>query len=59
MELKVTGILDWDLAGWYREYWEYLKALNFITPRGPLRDWAEFLHTDPMGCYPVKHVMNS
>ncbi|TFK33826.1 kinase-like domain-containing protein [Crucibulum laeve] len=25
----VTGLIDWDCAGWYPEYWEYTKA-NFI-----------------------------
>lgn len=58
MELKVTSILDWDLAGWYPEYWEYLKALSTITPRGPLRDWPDFLPTDAIGCYPAEYAMN-
>lgn len=24
---RVTGILDWEMAGYYPEYWEYTKAL--------------------------------
>jgi len=24
----VTGILDWEEAGWYPEYWEYIKAMQ-------------------------------
>ena len=23
---KITGIVDWECAGWYPEYWEYTKA---------------------------------
>lgn len=25
---RVTGILDWEEAGWYPEYWEYIKAMQ-------------------------------
>ena len=31
----VSAILDWELAGWYPEYWEYSMAWRF-APRG---DW--------------------
>lgn len=24
---KIVAILDWEFAGWYPEYWEYVKAL--------------------------------
>ena len=24
---KVVGILDWEMAGWYPEYWEYCKIM--------------------------------
>lgn len=24
---RVTGIVDWEMAGYYPEYWEYTKAL--------------------------------
>ena len=24
----VTGLLDWEEAGWYPEYWEYVKAMQ-------------------------------
>lgn len=37
---KVAAILDWELAGWYPEYWEFVKAFyleNFTT------DWAVYL----------------
>ena len=22
----ITGIIDWELGGWYPEYWEFVKA---------------------------------
>lgn len=25
---KVVGIIDWEMAGWYPEYWEYSNAWN-------------------------------
>lgn len=36
----VAAILDWELAGWYPEYWEFAKAFyieNFTT------DWATYV----------------
>lgn len=35
----VTAIFDWEMCGWCPEYWEYVKALNTITPGGDLGDW--------------------
>jgi aminoglycoside phosphotransferase (APT) family kinase protein len=29
---KIVGIVDWETAGWYPEYWEYAKA-HFLTFR--------------------------
>lgn len=23
----ISGIIDWEQAGWYPEYWEYVKAM--------------------------------
>jgi aminoglycoside phosphotransferase len=25
-DMKISGIVDWECAGWYPEYWEYTKA---------------------------------
>lgn len=25
---KITGIIDWEMAGWWPEYWEYTKSLS-------------------------------
>lgn len=35
----VQGLLDWDYAGWYPEYWEYVK---FFDRRTSCRDWKEY-----------------
>jgi aminoglycoside phosphotransferase (APT) family kinase protein len=26
---RITGIIDWEYAGWYPEYWEYVKMIQF------------------------------
>ena len=26
---RITGLLDWESAGWYPEYWEFTTALRF------------------------------
>ncbi|PYI32684.1 kinase-like protein [Aspergillus indologenus CBS 114.80] len=37
---RVTAVLDWEDAGWYPEYWEYIKALQHLKP---MPDWPEYL----------------
>jgi aminoglycoside phosphotransferase (APT) family kinase protein len=36
----ITGIIDWELAGWYPEYWEYA---NMMKPSGDV-DWQGWMH---------------
>ena len=36
----VTGIIDWELAGRYPEYWEYCRALCVWHWQ---YDWGDFL----------------
>jgi hypothetical protein len=31
---RVTGIIDWENAGWFPEYWEYVKAVGY-------KEWEE------------------
>ena len=26
---RISGIIDWEYAGWYPEYWEYIKMIQF------------------------------
>ena len=35
----VTGIIDWELAGWYPDYWEYA---NIMKP-SPDQDWQSWM----------------
>ncbi len=30
---RITGIIDWEYAGWYPEYWEYVKMVQFSTDK--------------------------
>ncbi|KAF1916198.1 kinase-like domain-containing protein [Ampelomyces quisqualis] len=36
---KITGLIDWELAGWYPEYWDYVK---FSCSSGAHRDWMDY-----------------
>ncbi|KAF1851228.1 kinase-like protein, partial [Cucurbitaria berberidis CBS 394.84] len=36
---KITGLIDWELAGWYPEYWDYVK---FCYSSGAHRDWMDY-----------------
>ncbi|KLJ13250.1 hypothetical protein EMPG_11803 [Blastomyces silverae] len=33
--LRITGIIDWEVAGWYPDYWEY----SSIMKRARCKDW--------------------
>lgn len=37
---KVTGIIDWELSGWYPEYWEFVKSLYVWRWQN---DWYDYL----------------
>ncbi|MCJ1467030.1 hypothetical protein MMC07_005652 [Pseudocyphellaria aurata] len=30
-DYRLSGILDWEDAGWYPEYWEFTTAMRFVT----------------------------
>ncbi|KAF2636798.1 kinase-like protein [Massarina eburnea CBS 473.64] len=36
---SITGLLDWELAGWYPEYWDYVK---FCYLGGSDTDWMDY-----------------
>ena len=41
--LIITGLIDWENAGWYPEYWEYVKFFQIgIIGAG---DWQDYAHT--------------
>ncbi len=27
---RITAVLDWELAGWYPEHWEYVKMIQYL-----------------------------
>jgi thiamine kinase-like enzyme len=36
---RLVGILDWEMAGWFLEYWEYTAALGSSVSQ----PWIEML----------------
>lgn len=45
---RVTGIIDWESAGWYPEYWEYTNARCTTLLNGFWREEIDnFLHLYP------------
>ncbi|KAE8309635.1 kinase-like domain-containing protein [Aspergillus transmontanensis] len=50
---KITGIVDWENAGWFPEYWEYTKAHSNVVDRvfEGYRDElvVENMLSDPLG----------
>ena len=47
---SITGIVDWENAGWYPRYWECAKALNTIcfSKSGDINNWWRVLPDDVM-----------
>lgn len=41
---RITGIIDWELAGWYPEYWEYA---NIMKPSKD-KDWQSWMERTAM-----------
>ncbi|KAM3425799.1 hypothetical protein NHJ13734_009924 [Beauveria thailandica] len=29
---RITAVLDWEYAGWYPDYWEYMQMMKFCDP---------------------------
>ena len=57
--IRITALVDWEMSGWYPEYWEFVKALSTINMRGDLSDWFEYLPTDAIGTWPVELSIDS
>lgn len=43
---RVVSIVDWEMSGFYPDYWECIKATNNLTP-AESTDWYQFL-PDPI-----------
>ena len=57
-EIKITSILDWEMSGWYPDYWEFVKSLNTISQGDALEDWRDFLPSDAIGAWPVEFAID-
>ncbi|KAL2833621.1 hypothetical protein BJY01DRAFT_225003 [Aspergillus pseudoustus] len=55
--VTITALLDWEMCGWYPEYWEYVKALNTITLRDGFDDWYAYLPPS-IGVWPREHAVD-
>ncbi|OBT63722.1 hypothetical protein VE03_06194 [Pseudogymnoascus sp. 23342-1-I1] len=51
--IRVTSVLDWEMGGWYPEYWGFVKALSTVSSRGAMADWGEYLPSEAIGVWPV------
>lgn len=38
---RITGLLDWEYAGWYPEYWDYIKFFERPCKHGDWKDRAK------------------
>ncbi|KAL2815522.1 hypothetical protein BJX63DRAFT_160900 [Aspergillus granulosus] len=56
--ITITAILGWEMCGWYPEYWEYVKALNTVTPRDGFGDWYAYLPPN-IGVWPKEHAVDT
>lgn len=56
--IRITSLIDWEMGGWYPDYWEFVKALNTIDLRGPLADWCDYLPTEAIGKWPMEYSMD-
>lgn len=57
-DIRITAIIDWEMYGYYPEYWEYIKALNTIGPKDPLFDWCDYLPIAAIGQWPVEYAID-
>ena len=55
---SINGILDWEMSGFYPEYWESVKATNTMAPQEE-DDW--YLHLPPCASptnYPIHWLLD-
>jgi aminoglycoside phosphotransferase len=53
-DMVITGIIDWEFAGWYPEHWEFIKGLTAV---GPILDWWRYL-SDIVGSYTTEWLFD-
>lgn len=52
---RVVGIIDWEMAGFYPEYWEYIKALYY--PDWDCRWFSEGVVDQILPPYPLENAV--
>lgn len=53
-DARVTGVIDWEMAGWRPAYWEYVKCMHGMGGRA---DWREFVEAI-VPAYPEEHHLD-
>ncbi|CAI6342013.1 unnamed protein product [Periconia digitata] len=46
---KVTGLIDWEYAGWYPEHWDYIKFFDRPCKHRDWRDRADMIFPETYG----------
>jgi thiamine kinase-like enzyme len=44
---KITGLIDWEIAGWFPEYWEYVKFFHRPCIHKDWFDYASDIFSEP------------
>ena len=44
---KITGLLDWEVAGWFPEYWEYITFFQRPCQHNDWYDYASDIFSQP------------
>ncbi|EEP82237.1 predicted protein [Uncinocarpus reesii 1704] len=55
--VEVTGVIDWEMCGYYPSYWEYVKALHTVGPKSEFNDWWSFLPAS-IGVWPKEYAVD-
>lgn len=42
-DMKIAGLIDWEFAGWYPEYWEYVKFFDVQPKHKDWRNYAKYI----------------
>ncbi len=59
-DCKITGIIDWEDAGWYPEYWEYVKFFQRSSSEdGDWRCYADVMFPQSYPDEQVDHIAMS
>ncbi|KAK2798010.1 hypothetical protein FQN50_009006 [Emmonsiellopsis sp. PD_5] len=51
--LQITGIIDWEMAGWYPDYWEYS---NIMRP-SKYKDWQRWMDLTAPRRWDIRGIM--